>query len=355
MPIWHMDEIRHHEPAPDLPFATLYETFKAAGEPTRLRILALLAETELTVSDLTEILRQSQPRVSRHLKLLADAGLVARSPEGSWAFFRLADGGPGTDVVRRALADLDPADSTIAHDRHRLVAVRAGRATAAQEYFARHAADWDRIRRLHVADQRIEQSIVAALAGQPYRSVLDLGTGTGRMLELLGPRVDRGLGCDLSLEMLAIARANLDRAGLRHCRVRYGDLYSLGLPRDSFDVVVIHQVLHLLDDAPGAIREAAGVLCPRGRLVVVDFAPHDQEFLRSEHAHRRLGFATDTISQWMDTAGLDLIVDESLVPDNEVAGKIAISLWVGRDRRDAGNQNLDVTVDPSVNVSRAVA
>ncbi|MGH9134048.1 MAG: ArsR/SmtB family transcription factor [Ilumatobacteraceae bacterium] len=330
-----MDESQLPEPAPDLPLGTLLDAFKAAGESTRLRILALLAETELTVSDLTEILRQSQPRVSRHLKLLTDAGLVARSPEGSWAYFRLADAGAGARVVRRALADLDPGDPAIAHDRQRLSAVRADRAAAAQQYFASHAANWDRIRRLHVADQRIEQSIVTALAGQPYRSVLDLGTGTGRMLELLGPRIERGLGCDLSPEMLAIARTKLDRAGLRHCRVRHGDLFSLAVPRNSFDVVVIHQVLHLLDDAAGAIREAAGALRPGGRMVVVDFAPHDQEFLRVEHAHRRLGFASDTITQWMDTAGLDVITHECLAPEDGSPGKIAISLWVGRDRRDA--------------------
>jgi ubiquinone/menaquinone biosynthesis C-methylase UbiE/DNA-binding transcriptional ArsR family regulator len=340
MPIWQRHDTPIPEPPPDLPFGAVLDAFKAAGEPTRLRILALLAETELTVSDLTEILRQSQPRVSRHLKLLTEAGLVARAREGSWAFFRLSDVGPGARVIRRVLADLDTTDPTLAHDRLRLSAVRAERATAAKEYFTRHAADWDRIRRLHVADQRVEHSIITALSGRPYRSVLDLGTGTGRMLELLGPRIERGLGFDQSLEMLAIARANLDRAGLRHCRVRQGDLYSLGLPRDSFDVVVIHQVLHLLDDAAGAIREAAGVLCPQGRLVVVDFAPHDQEFLRVDHAHRRLGFANETIKQWMHTAGLDLVTHESLTPEADSTAKIAISLWVGRDRRPEGNATL---------------
>jgi ubiquinone/menaquinone biosynthesis C-methylase UbiE len=335
MPIWQMDEMPRGAAPANFPFDALHEAFKAAGETTRLRILALLSEAELTVSDLTEILRQSQPRVSRHLKLLTDAGLVARAREGTWAFFRLADTGPAAAIIRGALADLDPADPTIAHDRRRLGAVRAERAQAAQEYFARHAADWDRIRRLHVADRRIEQAILESLAGQPYRSVLDLGTGTGRMLELLGPRIERGLGCDLSVEMLAIARANLDRAGLRHCRVRQADLYSLGIPRDSFDVVVIHQVLHLLDDAAGAIREGATVLRPGGRLVVVDFAPHDQEFLRAEHAHRRLGFADETIRQWMDAAGLDPIHHQTLAPEPGAGAKIAISLWVGRDRRGA--------------------
>ena len=208
---------------------------KAAGEATRLRILALLAEAELTVSDLTDILRQSQPRISRHLKLLAEAGLVERFREGSWAFFRLGEHGGGAELARELIARLDCGDATIARDRERLAAVRAERAAAAQAYFRSHAAEWDRIRKLHVTDAAVEAEIRAALSGAPFRSLLDLGTGTGRMLELFGPEIERGLGLDLSLDMLAMARARLDRAGLRHCSVRQGDIYDLALPRDSFD------------------------------------------------------------------------------------------------------------------------
>jgi ubiquinone/menaquinone biosynthesis C-methylase UbiE len=209
--------------------------------------------------------------------------------------------------------------------------VRAARAAAAQNYFRRHAAEWDRIRRLHIADTAVEEAIRAALADQPIRSLLDLGTGTGRMLELFAGDIERGLGLDLSLDMLALARARLDRAGLKHCTVRHGDIYDLALPRDTFDVVIIHQVLHFLDDSARALREAARVLRPSGRLLVIDFAPHDLEFLRDEHAHRRLGFAAEMVTQWLEAAGLDLVRQQTLAPGPE--GKIAVSLWLARDPR----------------------
>jgi ubiquinone/menaquinone biosynthesis C-methylase UbiE len=316
-----------------LSFSALTTTLKAAGEATRLRLLLLIAEAELTVSDLTAILRQSQPRLSRHLRLLAEAGLVQRYREGSWAFFRLGERGSVADIARALIARLDPDDPIIARDRERLAAVRAARAAAAQNYFRRHAAEWDRIRRLHVADAAVEEVIRAALGDAPIRSLLDLGTGTGRMLELFAGDIESGLGLDLSLDMLALARARLDRAGLKHCSVRHGDIYDLALPRDSFDVVIVHQVLHFLDDSARALREAARVLRPGGRLLVVDFAPHDLEFLREEHAHRRLGFAAETVQQWMQAAGLDVVRQQTLPPGPE--GKIAVSLWLGRDPRIA--------------------
>jgi len=318
-----------------LRFADLTAALKAAGEETRLRVLALLAEAELTVSELTDILRQSQPRISRHLRLLAEAGLVERFREGSWAFFRLGERGAAAELARELVARLDPADPIIARDRERLATVRAARAASAQAYFRRHAAEWDRIRKLHVADDQVEQAIVAALAERPFRSLLDLGTGTGRMLELFGPQIERGLGLDLSLDMLALARSRLDRAGLRHCSVRQGDLYDLALPKDSFDVVIIHQVLHFLDDGARAIHEAARVLRPGGRLLVVDFAPHDLEFLRDQHAHRKLGFAPETVAQWINASGLDVVAQRTLAPGSGRQAKIAVSLWLGRDRRIA--------------------
>jgi ubiquinone/menaquinone biosynthesis C-methylase UbiE/DNA-binding transcriptional ArsR family regulator len=317
--------------AAQLSFPALTATLKAVAETTRLRILALIAEAELTVSDLTEILRQSQPRLSRHLRLLAEAGLVERFREGSWAFFRLGERGGTADVARVLIARLDPADPVIARDRERLAAVRGTRAAAAQAYFRRHAAEWDRIRKLHVAETAVEDAIRSALADKPFRSLLDLGTGTGRMLELFGPDIERGLGLDLTLDMLAFARARLDRAGLKHCSVRQGDIYDLAMPKDSFDTVIIHQVLHFLDDCPRAISEAARVLRPGGRLLIVDFAPHDLEFLREEHAHRRLGFAPETVAPWIDAAGLDLVAQQTLAPGPH--GKIAVSLWLARDPR----------------------
>ena len=325
---------------PNLSFDDLNTALKAAGEETRLRILALLAEAELTVSDLTDILRQSQPRISRHLKLLAEAGLVDRFREGSWAFFRLAEQGEAAEVARTLVARIDPSDATITRDRERLAGVRRERVETAQAYFRSHAAEWDRIRRLHVADAAVEDAIRKALADKPFRSLLDLGTGTGRMLEIFGPELERGLGIDLSLDMLLLARARIERANLRNCSVRQGDIYDLTVPRDAFDVVIIHQVLHFLDDGARAIREAARTLRPGGRLLVVDFAPHELEFLREEHAHRRLGFPAETVTQWMEAAGLEVVSHNTLPPEPDSDGKIAVSLWLGRDQRiliaDAG-------------------
>ena len=316
-----------------LGFDALNTALKAAGEETRLRVLALLGEAELTVSDLTDILRQSQPRISRHLKLLVEAGLVERFREGTWAFFRLAEHGGGADVARALIERLNPGDQTIARDRERLSSVRQTRAAAAQAYFRAHAAEWDRIRKLHVADEAVEDAIRTALSDKPFRSLLDLGTGTGRMLEMFGPDIERGLGLDLSLDMLLLARDRLERAGLRNCSVRQGDIYDLPLANGSFDVVILHQVLHFLDDGARAIREAARVLRPGGRLLVVDFAPHEQEFLREQFAHRRLGFAPDTVTQWITASGLDPVMHKSLAPEPGSEGKIAVSLWLARDTR----------------------
>ena len=316
-----------------LGFDALNAALKAAGEETRLRVLALLAEAELTVSDLTDILRQSQPRISRHLRLLAEAGLVERFREGTWAFFRLAEHGGGAAVARVLLERLNPDDQTVQRDRARLASVRAARAAAAQSYFRQHAAEWDRIRKLHVADEAVEAAIHAALADKPFRSLLDLGTGTGRMLELFGPKIERGLGIDLSLDMLLMARDRLERASLRNCSVRQGDIYDLPLANDSFDVVILHQVLHFLDDGARAVHEAARVLRPGGRLLVVDFAPHAEEFLREQFAHRRLGFAPETVTQWITQSGLEPVMHKSLAPEPGSGIKIAVSLWLARDAR----------------------
>jgi ubiquinone/menaquinone biosynthesis C-methylase UbiE len=319
------------KPLPGLRFRALLDGLKATAEDTRLRLLTLLGEAELTVTDLTEILGQSQPRISRHLRVLAEAGLVERHREASWAFYRRPTEGQGAGLGDALVSLLDPADPILVRDRERLAEVRASRAAAAQEYFRAHARQWDEIRKLHVPQDAVETAIREALADVRIEALLDLGTGTGRMLELFGPQIGRGVGIDLNPEMLAVARANLDRAGLKNCTVRQGEFDHLALGRDAFDVVIVHQVLHYLDDAARAVREAARVLRPGGRLLVVDFAPHDLEFLREQHAHRRLGFAEETVTQWMRAAGLELVRHWSLAPDQ--AGMLTVSLWLGRDPR----------------------
>lgn len=315
------------------PFADLLAALEAAGEPTRLRLLALLAEAELTVSEIVTILGQSQPRVSRHLKLLVEAGLVDRHREGAWAFFRLAEQAPLAGLARATLAALDAADATLAADRARLNEVRAARADAAARYFATHAADWARLRALHVPEARVEAALGEMIGPGPFHALLDLGAGSGRMLELFAPRAARAVGVDQSPAMLAVARAHLEKAGLRAVQLRQGDLYALPVERDGYDVAIIHQVLHYLDDPARALREAARVLRPGGRLFVVDFAPHGLETLREAHAHRRLGFSAQEIAEAMAEAGLDCARHQDVAPREGEAAKLVVSIWMGVDRR----------------------
>lgn len=309
---------------------------RAAGEETRLRILALLSQGELSVSDLTEILGQSQPRISRHLKLMTEAGLLRRSREGAWAFFRIDETGPGGAFASSLALWLDPADRVLAADRERLAAVRASRAEVAQNYFANVAPDWDRLRSLHVADEAVEAAVEAAVGDGKRGALLDLGTGTGRMLQKIAPAFTRAVGVDANHAMLAVARANLEKAGLSRVELRQGDIYSLSFERGAFDLVVIHQVLHFLDDPGRAIREAAAMLAPGGRMVVVDFAPHELEFLRSEQAHRRLGFSREQIAGWFADAGLDCDLAEEIKGSGGASGQLTVMLWRGQDRRRAG-------------------
>ncbi len=319
---------------------SMLTVLRAIGEETRLRIVALLGHGELTVSDLTDILGQSQPRISRHLKLLADAGVVDKHREGTWAFFDLSTGGPIGQIVAEVLARTDEHDPAIAADLDRLSVVRARRATAAQEYFASVAPSWDQERSLHAPDEIVESAIVDALADSVHRSILDLGTGTGRMLQLLAAdaeRIERAIGLDNSHSMLAVARSNLERSEIRHVDLRQGDVYRPPFERDSFDLVVLHQVLHFLDDPGRAVREAARLLTPGGRLLIVDFAPHALEFLRTDHAHRRLGFRNDTVAGWLSQSGLDVERETTITTPEADHGRdgLTVSLWLGRDRRPA--------------------
>jgi ArsR family transcriptional regulator len=307
---------------------------RALSEDTRIRVLALLADGELSVSDLTDILGQSQPRISRHLKLLVEAGLVERHREGAWAFFRLSERPETALLLRPVLEALDPADAQLAQDGERLKAVREQRAAAAQTFFARVAPRWDTLRSLHASEEAVEAAILEALGPKPIRSLLDLGTGTGRMLQLLGPRAERIVGLDASHAMLSVARANLERAGLTGIELRQGDIYAPPLVRESFDLVIIHQVLHYLDDPARALTQAARLLSPGGRLLVVDFAPHGLEFLREREGHRRLGFAPAQVAGWLEEAGLGPLLTRDLPPPSSGGSdKLTVSIWLGEDRR----------------------
>src|SRR6516165_6766511 len=283
----------------------LLAALRAVAEPTRLRLVVLCARGELTVSELTEILGQSQPRVSRHLKLLCAAGLLDRFREGSWAFYRLRQSSPVGALARQLVQACSDVDPTIALDMQRLGAIKRQRTDVASAYFRENAARWHRIRSLYVDEGEVEAALADIIGAADPRDLLDIGTGTGRMLEILAPRVERALGIDQSREMLAVARVNLERAGLENGQVRLGDMYQLALPDASFDSVVVHQVLHYADRPAAVIAEAARVLRPSGILVLIDFAPHTLEFLREEHAHRRLGFADGEVAAWCGSAGLE--------------------------------------------------
>lgn len=309
-------------PSQRLPLA---ELFQALADPSRLRIVALLRSMELSVGELAQVLGQSQPRVSRHVKILADSRLIDRHKEGSWVFLALT-AGPRTDALVALLDQWLDADSRtlLDEDAQRLAAVRADRAEAAARYFAAHAEAWDTIRSLHVPESAVEKAIAAALADRPLGTLLDIGTGTGRMIELLGPGAAQALGVDRSSEMLRVARVKLDKAGIADASLRQADMYALPLPESSADSIIIHQVLHYAHTPAAAIAEAARVLRPGGRLLVVDFAAHQREDLRSTDAHLRLGFSDDAIAGWFAAAGLELDLTEHLT-----GGELTVTLWRG--------------------------
>jgi demethylmenaquinone methyltransferase/2-methoxy-6-polyprenyl-1,4-benzoquinol methylase/ArsR family transcriptional regulator len=318
------------KPAP-LSFDALLDALEAAGESTRLRLLALLAEAELTVSELVAILGQSQPRVSRHLKLLVDAGLAEREREGAWAFFRLAE--TGGDLARDLIARIAPDDGTLTADRARLEVTREARRKQAAAYFAERAADWDRIRAMHAPEERVEAAVLELVGTRRIHALLDLGTGSGRMLELIAPLADRAVGVDQNPAMLNLARARIEEHRLRNCLLRQGDLYAPPVERDAYDLVIIHQVLHFLDDPARAVREAARTLRPGGRLLVVDFAAHNEESLREEFAHRRLGFSGDELISYLSDAGLVDASVKLVAPGAEDKGKLTVAIWLARDPR----------------------
>lgn len=311
----------------------LVETLKAAGETTRMRLIALLSAGDLTVTDLTDILGQSQPRISRHLKLLLEAGLIERYQEGAWAYFRLKREGEESGVASGLLSALSFGDAVVARDAERLVAVKRERAAQASEYFSRNAAEWDEIRRLHVSEEKVEAALVGLIGDKPIDSLLDLGTGTGRILQLLDGKYRKAVGVDASRDMLSVARTNLDKTGTARASVRHGDIFNLPLEGQDFDLITIHQVLHFLDDPQAAVSEAARVLRPGGRLAIIDFAPHELEYLREAHAHRRLGFSHEIMASWLTKAGLEVEKTVDLKDEAAAKGALTVTLWLARDPR----------------------
>ena len=302
------------------------DIFRALADATRLRIFSLLRSMELSVGELAQVLGQSQPRVSRHVKILCDAGLAERRKEGSWVFVALGDQASVAPVA----AALDgwvarEPDHWAVADAARLAAVRADRASSAAAWFEGHADQWDAIRSLHVAEDQVEAAMARMLGDGPVGRLIDIGTGTGRMLELFGAQAEAALGIDRSSEMLRLARAKLhDRV---NTELRQADLYALPMADGAADVAILHHVLHFAQQPGAAIAEAARVLGAGGRLLIADFAPHDREELRARDAHSRLGFADEQIAAWFGNAGLQVAQTETLE-----GGELTVRLWLGRKR-----------------------
>jgi ubiquinone/menaquinone biosynthesis C-methylase UbiE len=298
----------------------IIDVFRALADPTRLRIVALLRAIELSVGELAQVLGQSQPRVSRHIRILVDSGLVTRRREGSWVFLAPAPS-PMSVPLFAVLDTAHDSDHWAKADTARLAAVRADRATAAERYFAQHAESWDAIRSLHVADSAVEHAM-RELLGASVGRLVDIGTGTGRMIELFGDAASHVIGIDRSPEMLRLARAKLDGRGAHE--LRQGDIAALPLPDSSADTVILHQVLHFIPAPEAALSEAARLLAPGGRILIADFAPHDREELRVQDAHARLGFSDAQIAGWLAQAGVQLIETQELE-----GSALTVKLWLG--------------------------
>lgn len=302
------------------------DRFRALADPTRLRIVALLRTMELAVGELAHVLGQSQPRVSRHVKILCDAGIAKRRREGSWVF--LVPGDPSCvtplfRVIDEWQASAQP-DHWVIADAARLAAVRADRAAAAERYFTAHAGQWDAMRSLHVAESEVEAAMERALGDAPIGVLIDIGTGTGRMIELFGAQAIHATGIDRSPEMLRLARTKLVESPLTKWDLRQGDINALPIEAGHADTVIMHQVLHFIPAPEAAVAEAARLVKGGGRLLIVDFAPHEREALRADDAHARLGFSDTQIATWCKDAGLIIDFVEELA-----GGELTVKIWRG--------------------------
>jgi SAM-dependent methyltransferase len=306
---------------------------RALADPTRLRIMRLLAHMELAVGELAQVLGQSQPRLSRHIRILCDAGLAERRKEGSWVFLRSAIGEnhapPVGAAAARLLAAAERDDAGFAgrcaEDRRHLAAIRAAREVSAEAYFARHAEEWDTLRSLHSPDGPVEAALAEALGADQLGSLLDVGTGTGRIAELLAPRASHVTGFDKSPEMLRIARTRLQHLPADAVSLVQGDFTALPFADASFDTVLFHQVLHYAQEPEGVLAEAARVARAGGRIAVVDFAAHDREELRERHAHARLGFSDEQMLALLSEAGF------APAPSTALPGTpLTVKIWTAR-------------------------
>lgn len=309
--------------------------FRALADPTRLRIMRLLGSMELAVGEVAQVLGQSQPRVSRHIGILCDAGLAERRREGSWVFLRAGANSGEAPPLSRAVAELlveaEAVDAQFAEecrqDRRKLAEIREHRESEALAYFSDHAEDWDELRRMHSSDEAVEAALARALEARPLGRLLDIGTGTGRMAELFAERAERIVALDKSLAMLRVARAKLQHLPAERVELVQGDFGSLPFAADSFDTVLFHQVLHFAQAPATVLAEAARVTRPDGRVAIVDFAAHQREELRDRHAHARLGFEDSALAGMLDAAGF-----EPAAPTALEDGELVVKIWIAQRR-----------------------
>jgi ArsR family transcriptional regulator len=309
--------------------ADTLDIFRALADPTRLRIVHLLRAMELAVGEIAQVMGQSQPRVSRHIRILVEAGLVDRRKEGSWVFLTPGEGTAACamfgwfDTVTPSVEEQLWIDADVA----RLTAVRADRAAAAAEFFAEHAEEWDAIRSLHVPEAEVEAAMVRLLGQRPLGRLIDVGTGTGRMVELFGNAASGVVAIDRSPDMLRLARARVPVEHAAKYRLMVGDFNALPLDDGSADTIILHQVLHYAQSPRTAIGELARLLSDDGVLMIADFAAHDREELRASAAHARLGFSDEQMKGWFGQHGVDMTAVETLS-----GGELTVKIWMGQRR-----------------------
>lgn len=292
----------------------LLQALRAAGEQTRLRILALCAQHELSVTDLIQVLGQTQSRVSRHLKILVEAGLLERYQEGQWARYRLAGQGsviPGQDsnkagisLARYILQNIDMMSPVFRRDHEILTRRMDARQQRIQQFFRENAPKWEEMRAELVNQPAIDAHIRDVLLAKPVKHFLDVGTGTGKALLELGPSIGAGIGIDNSFAMLDIARNNIEESNLNNCQVRHADMTQMPYEAKTFDTALVHMVLHYSETPPLVISEIARVLTKGGRVLIIDLVRHENTEIRTALQHLWPGFDKEEMEDWLSQAGL---------------------------------------------------
>jgi DNA-binding transcriptional ArsR family regulator len=301
------------------------DALKAISEPTRFRLVRLCAQGELTVSELMRIVGQSQPRVSRHLKLLQDAGILERFREQHWVFYRVAQEEHYQLLVSGLIKQIEKNETIIQLDQSRLIELQAARATLSETFIETELPDWLRLHEYHGDTARFESAVQDALAEKTVGHLLDVATGTGRMLKIVGPLASSGVGIDLSKKMVTVARSVLAESGLAHLTVRQEDMYQMRFAARHFDTITIDQVLYFATNPDALIKETARVLKYGGRLLVVAFTAS-----KTAKTPPSVGIELSDIQQWIESAGLK-ITNTNILPGDS----LDISLLVSEKAKDA--------------------